>query len=91
MDDTREDAGWLAAAVELARHTRATRACSRTGTRRGSGRDRRRPYNPVAPALANAIRDAIGVRPHELPMSRDRLWRLARDAARGAVGSPART
>lgn len=36
------------------------------------------PYNPVAPALANAVRDALGVRPHELPMSRDRLWRLAR-------------
>ncbi len=35
------------------------------------------PYNPVAPALANAIRDALGVRPMELPMSRDRLWRLA--------------
>ncbi len=35
------------------------------------------PYNPVAPALANAIRDALGVRPHNLPMSRDRLWRLA--------------
>jgi len=34
------------------------------------------PYNPVAPALANAVRDALGVRPHELPMSRDRLWRL---------------
>ncbi|MYR06176.1 molybdopterin-dependent oxidoreductase [Gordonia sp. SID5947] len=34
------------------------------------------PYNPVAPALANAIRRAIGVRPHELPMSRDRVWRL---------------
>jgi putative selenate reductase molybdopterin-binding subunit len=34
------------------------------------------PYNPVAPALANAVRDAIGVRPTELPMSRDRLWRL---------------
>ncbi|HEY8317829.1 MAG TPA: molybdopterin cofactor-binding domain-containing protein [Amnibacterium sp.] len=34
------------------------------------------PYNPVAPALANAIRDAVGVRPHELPMTRDRLWRL---------------
>jgi putative selenate reductase molybdopterin-binding subunit len=34
------------------------------------------PYNPVAPALANAVRDAIGVRPCELPMSRDRLWRL---------------
>jgi putative selenate reductase molybdopterin-binding subunit len=37
------------------------------------------PYNPVAPALANAIRDALGRRPHELPMSRDRLWRLMRD------------
>jgi CO/xanthine dehydrogenase Mo-binding subunit/aerobic-type carbon monoxide dehydrogenase small subunit (CoxS/CutS family) len=34
------------------------------------------PYNPVAPALANAIRNALGVRPYELPMSRDRLWRL---------------
>jgi len=34
------------------------------------------PYNPVAPALANAIRDALGVRPYDLPMSRDRLWRL---------------
>ncbi|QGV67023.1 molybdopterin-dependent oxidoreductase [Clavibacter nebraskensis] len=34
------------------------------------------PYNPVAPALANAVRDAIGTRPHDLPMSRDRVWRL---------------
>jgi putative selenate reductase molybdopterin-binding subunit len=34
------------------------------------------PYNPVAPALANAVRDAIGRRPTELPMSRDRIWRL---------------
>ena len=34
------------------------------------------PYNPVAPALANAVRDAIGIRPTELPMSRDRIWRL---------------
>ncbi len=33
------------------------------------------PYNPVAPALANAIRDAVGVRLYELPMSRDRVWR----------------
>ncbi|KHL13774.1 UNVERIFIED_CONTAM: hypothetical protein LK11_29955, partial [Mumia flava] len=33
------------------------------------------PYNPVAPALANAIRDAVGVRMTELPMSRDRVWR----------------
>jgi len=37
------------------------------------------PYNPVAPALANAVRDALGVRPFELPMSRDRLWRLVQD------------
>lgn len=35
------------------------------------------PYNPVAPALVNAVRDAIGVRPHELPMTRDRIWRMA--------------
>lgn len=35
------------------------------------------PYNPVAPALANAIRDAIGVRPHALPMTRDAVWRLS--------------
>jgi CO/xanthine dehydrogenase Mo-binding subunit len=34
------------------------------------------PYNPVAPALANAIRDAVGVRPYELPITRDRLWEL---------------
>jgi CO/xanthine dehydrogenase Mo-binding subunit len=33
------------------------------------------PYNPVAPALANAIRDAVGVRLTELPLSRDRIWR----------------
>ena len=36
------------------------------------------PYNPVAPALANAVTDALGVRPRQLPMSRDRLWRLLR-------------
>jgi putative selenate reductase molybdopterin-binding subunit len=34
------------------------------------------PYNPVAPALANAITDAVGTRPRDLPMTRDRLWRL---------------
>ncbi len=38
------------------------------------------PYNPVAPALANAIRDALGVRPYSLPMTRDRVWRLAHPA-----------
>ncbi|NQX13514.1 molybdopterin-dependent oxidoreductase [Microbacteriaceae bacterium VKM Ac-2855] len=34
------------------------------------------PYNPVAPALANAVRDAVGERPYELPISRDRVWRM---------------
>ena len=61
--------------------SRARRCCSRR-RRTTSGRTGRKsmseaPYNPVAPALANAIRDAIGVRPHELPMTRDRIWRLA--------------
>jgi CO/xanthine dehydrogenase Mo-binding subunit/aerobic-type carbon monoxide dehydrogenase small subunit (CoxS/CutS family) len=37
------------------------------------------PYNPVAPAIANAVRDAVGVRPTELPMSRDRIWRMLHD------------
>jgi len=37
------------------------------------------PYNPVAPALANAVRRAVGVRPYEIPMSRDRVWRMLAD------------
>ena len=40
------------------------------------------PYNPVAPAIANAIRDAIGIRPRELPMSKDRVWRLWQERIR---------
>ena len=32
------------------------------------------PFNPVAPALANAIRDATGVRFTALPLSRDRVF-----------------
>lgn len=36
------------------------------------------PYNPVAPALANAIADATGTRPRDLPIQRDRLWELLR-------------
>jgi CO/xanthine dehydrogenase Mo-binding subunit len=34
------------------------------------------PYNPVAPALANAIRAAIGVRPLSSQLSRDAVWAL---------------
>ncbi len=33
------------------------------------------PYNPVAPALANAIARACGARLHELPMTPARVWR----------------
>lgn len=33
------------------------------------------PFNPVAPALANALRDATGVRFTDLPLRRDRIWR----------------
>lgn len=32
------------------------------------------PFNPVAPALANAVRDATGARITDLPMSRDRVY-----------------
>ncbi|MFE6920094.1 molybdopterin-dependent oxidoreductase [Nocardia sp. NPDC057663] len=41
------------------------------------------PYNPVAPALANAIRDAVGVRPDRLPMTADRVWRIIQEGAAG--------
>ncbi|MFG2255876.1 molybdopterin-dependent oxidoreductase [Streptomyces mirabilis] len=43
------------------------------------------PFNPVAPAFANALRDATGLRFTELPLARDRVW-LALDAA--GVTSP---
>ncbi|MFC7532856.1 molybdopterin-dependent oxidoreductase [Actinoplanes sp. GCM10030250] len=32
------------------------------------------PFNPVSPALANAIRDALGVRLTDLPFTADRIW-----------------
>ncbi len=41
------------------------------------------PFNPVAPALANAVRAATGVRITELPLRRDRVW-----AALAAAGVP---
>ncbi|MEU3009758.1 molybdopterin cofactor-binding domain-containing protein [Nocardia asteroides] len=41
------------------------------------------PYNPVAPALANAIRDAVGIRPDRLPMTADRVWRAIEKGAAG--------
>ncbi|MEV0952837.1 molybdopterin cofactor-binding domain-containing protein [Promicromonospora sp. NPDC050249] len=47
------------------------------------------PYNPVAPALANAIADATGVRPRDLPIQRDWLWELLRaPITRPAASAP---
>jgi putative selenate reductase molybdopterin-binding subunit len=34
------------------------------------------PFNPVAPALVNAVADATGVRFRELPLARDRVFRV---------------
>ncbi|MFE0777048.1 molybdopterin-dependent oxidoreductase [Streptomyces sp. NPDC058861] len=46
------------------------------------------PFNPVAPAFANALRDATGIRFTELPLTRDRVWlalhRQARSVGRKA-------
>jgi CO/xanthine dehydrogenase Mo-binding subunit len=39
------------------------------------------PYNPVAPALANAIARACGVRPRRLPMTPARVWRAINQAS----------
>ncbi|MFB7352520.1 molybdopterin-dependent oxidoreductase [Streptomyces gardneri] len=44
------------------------------------------PFNPVAPAFANALRDATGIRFTELPLTRDRVW-LALDRHARGVGS----
>lgn len=42
------------------------------------------PFNPVAPALANALRAATGHRFTELPLTRDRIWlALSPDEPRG--------
>ncbi len=38
------------------------------------------PFNPVAPASANARRDATGVRFPAVPLTRDRVWLRLRDA-----------
>jgi putative selenate reductase molybdopterin-binding subunit len=44
------------------------------------------PYNPVAPALANAIADACGARIRDLPMTPARVWRALQ--FNPAVGTP---
>jgi putative selenate reductase molybdopterin-binding subunit len=39
------------------------------------------PFNPVAPALANAVADAIGVRLRDLPLTPDRVFRAMAEGA----------
>lgn len=41
------------------------------------------PFNPVAPAFANALRDATGIRFTELPLTRDRVWLALHEAGKG--------
>ncbi|TAP40038.1 molybdopterin cofactor-binding domain-containing protein [Arthrobacter sp. S39] len=43
------------------------------------------PFNPVAPALANAIRNATGVRFASLPIARDKIYLGLREASRGHI------
>ena len=43
------------------------------------------PFNPVAPALANALADATGVRVRELPLAPDRVFRTLLAAGRAAA------
>jgi len=45
------------------------------------------PFNPVAPALANAVRDATGVRLTDLPLTRDRIWWALRGSGSAAASS----
>ncbi len=45
------------------------------------------PFNPVAPAIANALRDATGVRFTEPPFTADRIWQRLRSEPRTAEGA----
>lgn len=41
------------------------------------------PFNPVAPALANAIQDAAGIRLRSMPMRQDVLWQALNEQSGG--------
>jgi CO/xanthine dehydrogenase Mo-binding subunit/aerobic-type carbon monoxide dehydrogenase small subunit (CoxS/CutS family) len=45
------------------------------------------PYNPVAAALGNAIRDAIGVRLYATPFKADQIYRLTDNMAAGSMNA----
>jgi CO/xanthine dehydrogenase Mo-binding subunit/aerobic-type carbon monoxide dehydrogenase small subunit (CoxS/CutS family) len=46
------------------------------------------PFNPVAPALANALRAATGIRFTELPFTRDRIYLALKEAGRALAPVP---
>jgi hypothetical protein len=46
------------------------------------------PFNPVAPALANAVRDATGVRLTALPLRRDRVYEQLNARSRALPSDP---
>jgi CO/xanthine dehydrogenase Mo-binding subunit/aerobic-type carbon monoxide dehydrogenase small subunit (CoxS/CutS family) len=47
------------------------------------------PFNPVAPALANAVRDATGIRFLSTPLRADRIWRAMHTSRTEAARSEA--
>jgi CO/xanthine dehydrogenase Mo-binding subunit len=49
------------------------------------------PFNPVAPALANAVADALGLRCRDLPLKPDRVFRLLEARNGGLVTCPPAT
>ena len=48
------------------------------------------PFNPVSPAMANALRDATGLRFTDLPFTRDRVWQGMQDSLRSGGHQPKR-
>ncbi|HWK47081.1 MAG TPA: molybdopterin-dependent oxidoreductase [Stellaceae bacterium] len=46
------------------------------------------PFNPVAPALANAVRDATGVRFLSTPIRVDRIWQALQPSGHSAGSQP---
>jgi CO/xanthine dehydrogenase Mo-binding subunit len=42
--------------------------------------------NPIAPAVLNAVRRAVGIEMREVPVSPERVWRAMRDQDRGGSG-----
>ena len=39
------------------------------------------PIDGMAPAIANAVADALGVRVHEAPLTPERVWKALKEAS----------